>query len=1088
MLFRRQCQERVLQSSTVTAVLAPSSAPHPCVQTRSICIAPTTVALSDTRPGHGVADEAAPPRRPRSEEDRLAEDITSLGKQRWEARVRGRLSVPAHVLSEGPSGGQPATKSSHAEDRADAARLAYKLSKVRPARPPRRTESAVESTLAAAIAEASTPWTPAYQMPPPLPDGSMASVTAASVSDIAFTLDEMEQSLFNSAETAVERLDGPVAAAPRPESSPAVSAADAPTARVATQDDASLQGPVPPADPPVPRVPHTPPAQPVASASASAAPVPVPRAAAQEGGQAPAEAAKQEPTNPSVPPPRPWFTSETLPCCFQAADGHAAIAPTAAALPPTGDALLSVRFDPSSNAYVVSPRQCIVTVEQLVSSLNGAMTYLERRHSDTHASLVPASHGPRDGRPHATNVMLHLSTATLDGWGGALRGTPVLLQPIESELSLTPLQRLRLSSRKEGLLRRIHAASAHCLRVIVVVGQGTLVADFTAELLLCTHDCYTVGSAGQFDIGFPSAAHGILPSPTTLVALRRRAERLMSNTQTKKGLLAFLTTPGPIAGLEYPVAPTLEEVVAAVVRRIVAAPADVWAGLGLLEPVPLQTTLRRAWWQTSLDRIRSMLRIRKEDGPEEVVVPVDARRRASLAERRYHSIEQASDDYCQAACRGTDACTDWQDRLMAVIDSPESHRLSTLYRASRESLSAVTFDCQRSFVHVRRANMPSTLSARELRAAITGGDAHPRVTVVLDADVSAAERDRLLAALTASDDTPSANDISVAMVGQPADLASAASLVPLAAFLTPVGRATGLAPLRVSRDVLLLGPALLFNSVFEVSLSCLPAAGAIPDPRTVSTQCGGIQFLQFAKKPFVVSATGEEGPRLVAALVRELCRARLAEPALPLAALLRAVAKRTGGSALAPILTTRTNLGALRRATTRLSRECADTPAVSESDVTTLVHQAVVGDEMGVAVSISTVDDSPFDLEAPPVTNGAQAREHVTDLADRVLLGLLDHCLAALLRGSLRNSADVNLLSVAALGLAPTTGGLLAVADKDASRRGLDEIMMNMELCAVQTGRVFPSLPLVRWMAANGLSFNQLDEVALRTARVALCK
>ncbi|KAK7201613.1 hypothetical protein NESM_000225900 [Novymonas esmeraldas] len=969
------------------------------------------------------ADDASdlPRRRGRSgksDADVLLADIFSLGKKMADEQRRSRVSVPAsQLLATDRKGATPSTKPA-----AQASEPA--LTPPLPSTPHlvpllrRRTARRHPST------PSSTPPPPqTTPLPPPaLPSHSptfvltpqhlQATTNTYGASDIAFTLEELENTLFSPSS---EEAEVEAAAAGATEAAQAVASPPPPPA-----SDAAPLSPSPPVDS---RDVALDSEQVVASPSAAAPPV-LTRAA---------------PCTRTTPPTAaaPALAGQLL---------SAPVMSSPAPAPPAAAAAPVLRCRLRGTAVVVRGTRSSPTPRELLEALQEAVSFAE--------SLPPLPQGPRTVRLEGDAAHSRAFLA-VDEWAAVTSSAD---------------EHVAVQLLKERLLRRMLDGPTRGLRYVAELRAGEaeaplVVRDIAAEVLLaCTayercaaaNGRATMSGAAPDDVrlSFSGIGVGLFPAPATVRSIARTVESMH-----REGGAAASLLPTRIAASGEPEA-------AVVMERLHVLPPALSAALLARETTRTTADAAVAGPQTSSAGALAALQLAMTRWWQ----------RAVLRRRRDACPVQARTSACGHALllTGVTAADVWR-RLCVVILAADADDASTQRAVAEACESLPVWRCRRSYRAAASPAFAGSAAAAALpvvvdvtasslqRTSVVDLASEVReqptdVVLVLSEDIRLQQKLQFLASLHLTN-TGDHHRVTVLLPGDPTEVAECVSLTRFSARLVPQlpHKKGGLSTAHVA------DPRWLHQLV-EVSdtLPCTPTAPAAAGAASASSVTLAERYVTHVwRRPCVTTRSGTVGLELAAAVT--LSWQRLATTATgpefrhahlaPLVFLPERCEANTDGEAAHPWWT-------------MVGESSAVAPESASSSPTVL----------------SCVRSMSAAWPATPLPSVARRSDSAPlygpDRVGGAFLFVLDAGCQALLRRAVESPEQLNRVSIAALGLDVSAGGLVDVADR-AAGDGVDTLVSAMEEAAAAHGISFASLPLLQWMAEQRLLLYQLTQPAL---------
>lgn len=984
--------------------------------------------VTSSFPGDRAA-QLPPSRRRRGtgEVDALLTDVLTLGKRVADEQQRHRVSIPASQLVSlrPPPRGGPATAEAAAKPTEP------------PISPPPRQNASVRLRRAAAPSRPPPPaphttappprqsWTPSLVLPR---EQLRATAAAHTASDIAFTLEELENTLFSPEADAAR--DGDVDGVPHVATATATEASAAPAPE---HPEAAAPPPTPPLPPPVPE--------------------------AMPSGAAPASPPLTRPVDAS---PARGTNATPSPVTATAQSSPAAAPPTVASPP-----VPVVRCRLRGAAVVVQVTRASPAPRALLEALQEAVSFAE--------SLPPLSEGPRE-------VRLGLAeSATSDG------ATHVFVEADGwVEVTSSGEERAAVQLLKDRLLRRLVEGPARGLRYVAELRVGgdvggdihgqamaplpLVVRDTAAELLLaCTaldlrhRERPNAGvDASAVRLSFSGIAVGVFPAPATVQRVTRVVRAACASDGGREALCvphlgaAASATPSELVAALMPQLHQLPHtassaLLAGCVGALNGSSAAPTLGAANTASPHWAATLRetaRGWWS----RVAQACGVGKASpaasstacaaAPAACVTATDVWRALCAATAAAHLTEDA---VWQAINTAAHAAPVWRC-------AQSYRRVTAPARVDSGAAPALPLVVNVTAAALQRASVADLAS--EVR------EQPSDVVLVLAESVRLQQKLQFLASLHLTD-TGSHHCVTVLLPGDPGTLAECASLTASSACLTPQLPCGG----RCGAAVPLYSDAHWLQHLVEVSTATTGAARATSATATVGEGSTPVALAeayvtQTWRRPCVATASGTVGLAMSAAVA--VAWQRLAAPGT--AAIAQPMRRRREfqQTHLAPLVLSSagsgTDTGAAWWTATALSA-----PADSEDGAAQLASVPALMKRLGAAWPAS-----PPPLRASTSAQGGAAGCGVA------FLFALDAACQCLQRRRVASPEVLNALSVAALGLDPSAGGILTVADRLAGGDGVDEIVAAMEDAAAVQGINFATLPLLRWMAGERLLLYQL--------------
>lgn len=666
-----------------------------------------------------------------------------------------------------------------------------------------------------------------------------------------------------------------------------------------------------------------------------------------------------------------------------------------------------------------------------------------------------------------------------------VRGTSFFSADCLVELSLTPRERAAAWSTKSRLLRRISTGPERGLHFIARLGQdadsGLIMPamDFGAELLLACQTCVVEGSAGSSlqlpSISFPSVAASVFPAPETVLyidAVLTAAPAFYKEELAHR----FAGRSGGSCGIW-----------------------DVTAtALAVVNTTSLHDALRVLLHSTSLTKtshailaLRSFIRGWRSRGRK---LWQSTWRSSTTGRYSSHinvgkAFQLSNAEVWQAYCgeilsaekRTTDeAFTAEREAIAAAVYAPASITCSQSYQgacgpssscagaldsllSTASSLDTVTLT-PASFANKSPAELASEVSSRSSPT--------NAVALIVSSELEDEQQLQFLASLRLATGSASSNHISVLLDGGSTVTAESLSLWPTAAVMTPVHEPSVASllqsPCHLSWAYRLV-EIRIAKSSSEADIAEHAAAAAVYCTEKLCT-------------PWLLTGSGEVALQLQAVLL--LC----------LVQYLRCGAVKGDAveAALAPLSIQRNVLslwsaaapgsGRQQRVLRRLSdlhRQKKWGPVIAMSSPST-------SDEVAAAFGLAATLAPKTEAAAMVLQMERTARWRCESHPGLIFLHLLDAACQLIVEGDVETAEAMNQLSVAALGLDFSLGGLFTVADFVPG--GVEVIQAAMH-CAMMEGHSagFQSMALLKWMAETGLKFSALNSAAAAPFQAA-CK
>ncbi|CBZ39082.1 hypothetical protein, conserved [Leishmania donovani] len=1023
-------------------------------------------------PGNPGAHEAS--RKPRQrrrrgngEADTLLKDVYALGKIVADEQKRSRVSIPASRLGgrSGPNTRAPRRAASgdvaSSLPSAEGSLNAKPLVAPPPLSTPAMAVNAGTRNRRASFPPAASP--PREAALPPLqswtssfiltPEHLQATSDAHGASDIAFTLEELENTLFSpvvertECDAQLKKREAPTGLfdPPPPPVAPTMPCSEAPSARLEL----------------VPAAPT------IDTVDAAAPPVAQTAASPRSTLDGPTPASPTASTAPFLPSAAGFATTFPLtssPPTFSDRRCSPAKVFTRASL---ATPVLRCRLR-GSTVYVSMTRP-FPTPRELLEALHEAVTFIE--------SLPALPQGPR-------LVRLGVDSPS------AASASRAFLEPAGwTEVTSSVEERVAAQLLKERLLQRMTEGPVRGLRYIAElraaeVEAPLVVRDTAAELLLaCTTyeicPCARPGVAlngskdGAVRLSFSGIGVGLFPAPSTVLRLMQ-AVAAMCDGEAERTLLleALARAGGRPAGTVA--APQARDLVVEVMQHLHDLPVVVSAEL-----------LRGCVGSHGSTREEAMGAA--AGGRAHIVhwfnaAKATARQWWELVQERGHGMWSTPNKRLGACSASVSSCLTasevWR-RLCDAILSPAADDVSIHQALSDAMHSAPVRRCRQNYLAVASPAFAHTATSDSpLRAVVVDVTASSLqhtsvadlaceiceqpadVVLALSNDVRLQQKLHFLASLHLTE-SGSHHCVTVLLPGDPAEVAECVSLTRSCARLAPQqpcyeAHPSELHPchprwlhqlIEVSNarsSAAVPGSSSTPHDAEPASLAELYVAHAWRRPCvTTRTSSVGLEMsaaVAFSWQRLLATATGA-APKKV--LVEEFQRTHLA----PLV-LLRPPAKNDGGDHAAQAWWT--EYGEI---------SITQKEAAASTTVLTLMKS------MSAAWPVPS---SASGLTAP--TNRSSSCVFECGVA---FLFVLDVACQSLLRRDIESPDQLNVLSIAALGLDSSAGGLVEVADRVAGD-GVETLVSAMEETAAVHGVRFASLALLRWMVDNRLLLYQL--------------
>ncbi|RNF23957.1 3-hydroxyacyl-CoA dehydrogenase [Trypanosoma conorhini] len=262
------------------------------------------------------------------------------------------------------------------------------------------------------------------------------------------------------------------------------------------------------------------------------------------------------------------------------------------------------------------------------------------------------------------------------------------------------------------------------------------------------------------------------------------------------------------------------------------------------------------------------------------------------------------------------------------------------------------------------------------------------------------------------------------------------------------------------------------GDMVEVRLLCAPHIGGSRRRETLSS---ALAYLQSREVPYVVSK-GDAGGRLAAALFVALCRlATSAEVQLIEDVATAELRFRVGPFQLLDHYGTAYIAGVMERHPRWMDERRV--PAITSRVLSAMEAEGFAGGD-GRRGGFYTPHG---ELNAEVATEFVGRRKlSRSDICLRLLFALVNESCSMLLDGCVETVDDINLLSIAALTLHPSTGGLLSYLD---GGMGGVALLRNMHYMSKEMGVAAPPSPLLQVMSEAGDTFCTLSPETLYQAR-----
>ncbi|CBZ26480.1 conserved hypothetical protein [Leishmania mexicana MHOM/GT/2001/U1103] len=1006
-------------------------------------------------------------RRGNGEADTLLNDIFTLGKIVADEQKRSRVSIPASRLGgssglntrrpRGAASGDAASSLLFAEDSLDAEPL---IAPLPISTPPPAVNTGIRSRRAPLPPAVSPPceaalsplqsWTSSFIL---TPEHLQAATDAHGASDIAFTLEELENTLFS---PVVEEAEGDAQATKR----------EMPTGLFAPSS--------PPMAPTMP-----------CSEAPPARPEPVPAAPTIDTVHTAAPPLAQSAALPTstLGDPTPVLPTASTAAFLPSAADSAATFPLTSSSPASSElccspeklstrALLAtpvLRCCLRGSAVYVSMVRPFPTSRELLEALHEAVSFIE--------SLPTLPQGPR------------LVRLGVDSTSAASASCAFLEPAGWIEVTSSMEERLAAQLLKERLLQRMTEGPVRGLRYIaelraVDVEAPLVVRDTAAELLLaCTaHEirpCVRPGvvvngsTKGAVRLSFSGIGVGVFPAPSTVRRLVQAVTAMCDEEAERTFLLEALARAGG-----RPAGP----VTAPQPRLLVA---EVMQHLHDL-PLAVSAALLRGCMNSHGSAREEAAGAAAED-PAHMVHWFNAARATArqwwklVQERRYRMLSTCSKRPVACSTRVSSCFTSsevWK-RLCDMILSPAADGVSIHQALSDAMHSAPVRRCRQNyltvaspaFAHTATPDSPlpavvvdvtaSSLqrtSVADLACEICEQPAD--VVLVLSKDVRLQQKLHFLASLHLTD-SGCHHRVTVLLPGDPAEVAECVSLTQSCARLAPQQPCYEACPSTLHP----CHPRWL-HQLIEVSnarsSAAVPGSSSAPHD-AVPASLAELYAAHAWRRPCVTTRTSSVGLEMSAAVA--FSWQRLIATATR-AASRRALVEEFQHTHLAPLVLLRPNAknDDGDDATQTWWSEYGEL-STTQKEAATSTTVLTLMKNMNAAWPVAS---STSGLTAP--TNRSSSCVVECGVA---FLFVLDVACQSLLRRAIESPDQLNVLSVAALGLDSSAGGLVEVADRVAGD-GVETLVFAMEEMAAVHGVRFASLALLRWMVDNRLLFYQL--------------
>ncbi|GET93719.1 hypothetical protein, conserved [Leishmania tarentolae] len=1023
-------------------------------------------------PGERAKYEAGEQPRPRRrrgncEADTLLQDIIALGKIVSDEQKRGRVSIPASRLAASSGLNTHTTKRAALGDAASSLPSAEGSRDAKPVvAPPLLSSSAVAASAGIRSRPSSFPLMTSRApeaAPPPLQsctsafmltsDQLQAISDAHGASDIAFTLEELENTLFS---VSIENTEG----------DSEVTKAHAPT---------ELPAPAPPPVAPTMPCSDVPPAplEPIPAAL----PIDTVGAAASPVTQT---AASPRPALDTSTPAS--ATASTEPCRPSAADSVTASLPIFS--PCACSEHCGLPEKPSTRKLLATPvlRCCLrgsvvyvrmirpsPTLRELLEALHEAVSFIE--------SLPALPGGPR-------LVRLGVDSTS------AVPASCAFLEPTGwNEVTCSVEERLATLLLKERLLRRITEGPVHGLQYIAElcaadVESPLIIRDTAAELLLActTHeirprarpDVVLNGSTmGAVRLSFSGISVGVFPAPSTVLRVLQTVavvcDREVERTVLLEGLARAGGRPADTATAPKP-CNLVAEVMQCLHHLPLAVSTELLRGSGSLHGCAREQAAGAAgkdldrnvhWLNTARVMCRQWWQWVRERGHK---IRSTYDRDLATYSSRMSSCLTASEVWkclCDVILSPEIDDVYMPQALYDAMHSKPVRRCRQNYLTVASSAFAHTADSDHPLpavvVEVTSSSLQRT-SVADLACEIREQPAD--VVLVLSTDIRLTQKLQFLASLHLTD-IGSHHRVTVLLPGDPAEVAECVSLTRSCARLT--GQ---LCYSEANLSIVHPCHPRWLHQIIEVSNARSSDAGAdSPEAPhdSVPAELAELYATHVWRRPCITTRTSSVGLEISAAVAFAWQRWIAAATG---AAKRKAAVQEFEHTHLAPLVLLRPparedgGVDAVRPWWTEYG-EMSMTQMETAMPTTfrTLVKS------MSAAWPVSS---SVFGRGVP--TNGSNICAAELGVA---FLFVLDVACQSLLRRAVESPDQLNVLSIAALGLDPSAGGLLDVADRVAGD-GVETILSAMEEVTTVHGLRFASLALLRWMVDHRLLFYQL--------------
>ncbi|KPI90519.1 hypothetical protein ABL78_0279 [Leptomonas seymouri] len=1008
----------------------------------------TTTAASSV---HSAKPEPSRRRRPgirSGEADVLLKDIINLEKQVAVEQQRQRFSVRASELGSsatptvaaGSRKSAPSTAAGSVVIEVEGVRLQEKHADAT-APPVLSVPSAGDMAAAASRARKLESGMPAFLASSPSPPAAPSAVSPlpplqtwtppfaltsehlrmsleGPASEVAFTLEELEDTLFSScveAETSSDGGAGPSPSAPPPPS-PAMS-------------------------PSVPSLPHE--REPSAGAADAVDEIEMKKQEAKEFSDSVGEAEAFTDHAPVLP------NSTTPPSSSSRPSTTRQERPPGGAPKPLSPAL---RCELRGTAVVVTMSRVTPNLYELVEALQEAATFAE--------SLPPMLQELREVRLRVDPSAPECST-------------PSFICASDFSEVISPTERPEVPLMKERLLRRIQEGRRRGLRYVAEIrvpssAAPTVLPNFAAELLLAceAHEVLPVVAPNSTCVGgsekdavrlsFSGIGVGVFPAPATVCRVRELVKKIFALTDEQARLLALLG-PAFSESNDEEAACRLARVTTNLTLCLHLLPAGV--STALLAAKSVQDEAQKTGGASALvssvksrlslffaPMLQQWLTVRQSFGGMNVLLRApDTSTKVSLA--TCVTSAQVWSWMCEAVLRpgATDETT--RDSVMNAMRATPLWRFQRCYLAASASLAAlhslplttpneIAADLTASLsppylVEVSASTLAQT-SVADLSSEVR--DQPSDVVLVIAASVPLEQRLRFLASLRLTD-TGDHHQVLVLLPGKPLEIDECVLLTRSSARLVSEPWASECESTTVSPAE----PSWLHQTV-EVSVARAPHPTVSDGGKVTTEVSSAVQYVTKKwHRPCVVTAKSEIGLALCTAAHSAEKYAQNGEGIASMGATASIARKKRWQRSLAPLV-------------------------MLSHDTLSMVLAASAPEH---------VSSQPHDDETGATTRGA-----TVDLGLAFLMVLDAACQALCREAGFVSPEVVNVLSVAALQLDASAGGVFDAADR-VSGNTVEHIVIAMETAAEEHLIPFASLSLLRWMVEEQLLFCQLNRTTM---------